>query len=65
MADITMCRGDDCPLKNNCHRYTANASEYRQSYFVDPPYVDDECDYFWGIENSTVMKSLNDIFKER
>jgi len=65
MADITMCNGGNCPLRNDCHRYTANKSEYSQSYFVDPPYIDDECDMFWSIKNSTVMKALNDIFKER
>lgn len=64
MADITMCKGNNCPLKNNCQRYIAKASTY-QSYFVDPPYIDDECDMFWEIKNSTKMKSLNDIFKER
>ena len=51
MADITMCTGEDCPLKDTCYRHTAPASEYRQSYFFKPPskIVDDEfeCDYYW------------------
>lgn len=38
MADITMCVGTDCPMKNNCYRHTANPNEYRQSYFIDVPY---------------------------
>lgn len=65
MADITMCRGDNCPLKNDCQRYTTKTGKVNQSYFVDPPYIDDECDMFWAIKDSTVMKSLNDIFKEK
>lgn len=38
MPDITMCKGGDCPLKEYCERHTATPCEYRQSYFVDPPY---------------------------
>lgn len=51
MADITMCRNEDCPIKESCYRYTATASEYRQSYFFGSPskIVDDkfECEYYW------------------
>lgn len=61
MADITMCFGMGCPLKEQCYRYTAKADEY-QSYFVGLPYlrlVDDngdiienpdphKCKQFWN-----------------
>jgi len=50
MADITMCEGGDCPLKENCYRYKAPVSEYRQAYFMYPPYVDGECKEFWSVE---------------
>jgi hypothetical protein len=46
MPDISMCKGEDCPLKNECYRYTATPCEY-QSYFVDPPYIEDECEFFY------------------
>ena len=51
MPDITMCQGKDCPLKETCYRYTATPSEYRQSYFVNPPYNKEEnkCDYHMEI----------------
>ena len=45
MADISKCVGSNCPVRNNCYRYTAPASSY-QSY-VDFQYVDGNCDYFW------------------
>ena len=45
--DITMCPGTDCPLKETCYRYTAKPTQFSQSYFVDPPIKDGECDYFW------------------
>jgi hypothetical protein len=53
MADITMCPGNDCPLKESCYRYTAIPNEYRQSYFITPPYDEEEnkCDHYWKTED--------------
>ena len=53
MADISMCRNGNCPLRFNCHRYTANATD-RQSYADFRPIrdrnlfgeVDVYCDYY-------------------
>lgn len=49
MADITMCSGKNCPLRGRCYRYAAKPSEYRQSYFVEPPFDKEkqECEYFY------------------
>ncbi len=48
MADITMCQDETCTLKKQCHRYTANACEYRQTYFAEDVKNDlDSCDHFW------------------
>jgi len=46
MPDITMCEGKDCPLKDECYRFTVMPSEYWQSYFTKVPYKDGECEYF-------------------
>lgn len=63
MPDISMCKGGNCPLRLNCHRYTVKPDELMQSYFGDPPYkmnimLDDTfhsigvvtitCPYFWN-----------------
>lgn len=32
MADITMCVGTGCPLRDKCYRYTATPNEHRQSF---------------------------------
>ena len=37
MPDITMCSGKNCPIREDCYRYTAKESYY-QSYFMIPPY---------------------------
>lgn len=61
MPDITMCTGHQkftnniCPLRDSCWRHTATPSEYRQSYFVDAPYIEEpdgtSCEYFWKAHN--------------
>ena len=48
MADLVMCRGDGCPLKDKCHRHTAIPVKYQ--HFVDTPYNHEKkCfDIFWN-----------------
>jgi hypothetical protein len=60
MADITKCEGIDCPLKENCYRFTANDNEYRQSYFMTTPIKNGECDHFWeDISKQDLDKNKN------
>ena len=48
MPDITMCPGQDCPMKERCYRSTATPSDWRQTYFLGIPLKEDKtCDYFW------------------
>ena len=58
MADITMCRGEHCDKKEQCYRFTALMNEYRQSMFVETPWVDHQgtqiCDKFW--DNTNIKK---------
>ena len=63
MADITKCVGvlttaqdgivGKCEKRESCYRYTAQANEFRQSYFCEAPlkYVDKKqvCDYYYPI----------------
>lgn len=64
--DITMCKGNDCPVKEKCQRFTAKPDEY-QSYFLEVPgsTVDNnfKCDYYWGENARNIWKQLNDIVK--
>ena len=46
MADITMCSGEDCPLKESCYRFTAESNEFRQSYFLTPPFDGKTCEKY-------------------
>ncbi len=50
MADITMCDGKNCDLATTCYRYKAEPSR-NQSYFVEAPIEDEQCDYYWEIKD--------------
>ena len=48
MADISMCEGKGCELKEKCYRHTANRSE-RQSFFMkEPNTTPTECEHYWN-----------------
>jgi hypothetical protein len=59
MADIAMCEGTDCPLKQSCYRHTAEANEFRQSYLFDVPFDKEKikCDFYWP---TTIVKNGKD-----
>lgn len=48
--DITMCPGDDCPLRDGCYRYLAVAAG-RQDWFGATPYdrAAQRCAHFWDV----------------
>jgi hypothetical protein len=52
MADITMCSGLRCPLKDTCYRFKAKANPEWQSYFERPPYdkKTGKCELYWKVE---------------
>lgn len=63
MPDISMCKGDECPWKENCVRYMATPEPLNQTYFMHPPYILDgesmSCDYYWKLKNITREKPTN------
>jgi len=56
--DICMCRGEDCPDREHCHRYTAAPTLDWQSYFVVSPGGKNtenglfHCEHFWPAKES-------------
>lgn len=63
MADITKCKGDDCPIKEGCFLFTAKADKYRQSYFAESPIKDGKCDMYWGDNSEAIFNQLKEITK--
>jgi len=61
MADITMCSGEGCPVKQKCKRFTAKPSELWQSWFAAPPIEDGKCEMYWGDNAESVFNQLKDI----
>jgi len=48
MPDIACCKGDGCPIKEDCWRYMAPTDRF-QSYLATPPYTEEGCEYFWDM----------------
>jgi hypothetical protein len=66
MPDITMCKGDGCPMKETCYCFTANPSEFRQSYFMNAPIKEDNtCEYYWPNEKQNGTKKLSEKNSKR
>jgi hypothetical protein len=57
MADITMCDGKECPIKDRCYRHTATKSNW-QSFFTHTPYNKELgiCGDFWDNNLSESVK---------
>lgn len=50
MADISMCVGENCKLREKCIRYTSKKNGIYQSYLEMTPYDKKsmDCDFFWS-----------------
>ena len=46
MSDISKCVGANCPLRNNCYRYTASTDGVYQMW-GDFQCINGKCDYYW------------------
>ena len=62
MPDITKCHGQieevNCPYKENCYRFTAKADKYGQSYFMELPLKDGNCDHYWGKDGEKIWNKI-------
>lgn len=59
MADITMCKGTTCPVKESCYRFTAPINDWRQSFFIEVPIKEDKtCDEYWKDERHKTIRRI-------
>lgn len=51
MADISKCKGTNCPLAKTCWRYVAPGNEFWQAYLSEVPYDPQKksCGDYWQI----------------
>jgi hypothetical protein len=72
MSDITKCKGNGCPIKNHCHRFTSKEHSHRQSYFTSTPLkiieskgdkIKIECEMYWGKNQDQIMDFFHQILK--
>lgn len=59
MPDISMCNGQDCPLKDSCFRHIATPSMFMQSYFAESPFNKEKnkCDYYWEVKSKEQLEA--------
>jgi len=70
MSDITMCKGEGCPVADTCKRFNATPG-MMQSYFTETPgqysytvlgeiFVEEKwvCDMYWGERQDAIMDVL-------
>jgi hypothetical protein len=63
--DITLCKGNNCPIKEQCKRYIYKPDfPLYQSYFTESPIKDGKCDMFWGDVADDIMEQLKTITNE-
>jgi hypothetical protein len=60
----TLCKGINCPMKEQCKRYTSPADETNQWYFTESPIKDGKCEMFWGDVAYEIMEQLKTITNE-
>lgn len=60
MADITMCKDQECPAKETCKRFTATPSML-QSYFAESPRQETKCEMYWGPSSDSIFNQLKNI----
>jgi len=67
MADLTKCSGENCPIKDTCHRFTVPADPDRQSFFSEVPgFMEDGefiCQFFWGKSHQSYYDQIQKIVK--
>lgn len=62
MSDIAKCEDNKCPSRLMCYRFTAPASEFRQSYGIFNREEDaNNCDMFWNNKQENILNQLKYI----
>lgn len=55
--DITKCKGEDCPIKESCKRFTPIES-MMESYFIESPIEDGKCEMYCKNLDYDFIKNL-------
>ena len=63
MADITMCKNENCPVKDTCFRYLATPSQY-QAYYVFDENSNEPCDSYWECETEEILNKFNKMWRD-
>jgi len=56
-----MCSGKDCPFKEACYRFTAEKNQIKQSFFVEPPIKNGDCEMYTSNRQYSILEQLKEI----
>ncbi len=58
MADISKCRGTDCPMKDKCYRFIAPPSRWQSYFHGESGLFEDKtvCKYFIEVKQNEVSQ---------
>lgn len=59
MADICKCEGKECPIKDKCLRHTSITDKWNQTFFMEMPYLDGNCEFFIPIDDKKINELPN------
>lgn len=63
MVDICMCKNEECPLKDSCYRYRAEASEWQTFFIVSDKMKKDaqekKCTAYWEVKDDKEIEKFN------
>lgn len=56
MADISMCKNEECLSRNVCYRYKAEPSTPQWWIRFEPKEGEEKCENFWPLEDKKKKK---------
>ena len=61
-TELVMCKGDGCPFKEKCYRFTTEIEKCK-NHFAFVPFNKEQgrCEMFWGEGNKNMYNYLKDI----
>lgn len=58
MKDITKCKGEGCPIREDCYRFTHFTQDEWEYYFLETPYINGNCEMYHGKNQESIFSQL-------
>ena len=58
MLDISMCKGENCPIRDSCYRFTAIPDRFQSYGAFEEFLVDGQCPWYWEVKYGDETDSI-------